>query len=54
MKRKGVTDVKKKWMKIGLLAGLCLMLSGCLFRSPSDLYEQPAKSAGYSVSDPAA
>jgi hypothetical protein len=34
-------------MKIGLLAGLCLMLSGCLFRSPSDLYEQPAKSAGY-------
>ena len=47
MKRKGVTDVKKKWMKIGLLAGLCLLLSGCLFRSPSDLYEQPAKSAGY-------
>ena len=39
--------MKKKWLKIGLLAGLCLMLSGCLFRSPSDLYEQPAKSAGY-------
>lgn len=39
--------MKKKWLKIGLLAGLCLMLSGCLFRSPSDLYEQPEKSAGY-------
>lgn len=39
--------MKKNWLKIGLLAGLCLVLSGCLFRSPSDLYEQPAKSAGY-------
>ena len=34
-------------MKLGLLTGLCLLLTGCLFRSPSDLYEQPAKSAGY-------
>ena len=39
--------MRKNWLKIGLLAGLCLVLSGCLFRSPSDLYEQPAKSAGY-------
>ena len=41
--------MKKKWIKTGLVAGLCLMLSGCLFRSPSDLYEQPAKSAGYEL-----
>ena len=39
--------MRKKWLKVGLTAGLCLLLSGCLFRSPSDLYEQPAKSAGY-------
>lgn len=37
----------QKWLKTGLAAGLCLLLTGCLFRSPSDLYEQPAKSAGY-------
>ena len=27
--------------------GLILLLSGCLFRSPTDLYKQPEKSAGY-------
>lgn len=47
IEQRGVTGVKKKWWMTGLMAGLCLLLSGCLFRSPSDLYEQPAKSAGY-------
>ena len=39
--------MRKKWLKVWLTAGLCLLISGCLFHSPSDLYEQPAKSAGY-------
>ncbi len=37
----------KKWMRLILLTGMVMLLSGCLFRSPSDLYAQPEKSAGY-------
>lgn len=43
----GVNDVRKKWMRTILLAGLFLLLTGCLFRSPSELYKQPEKSVGY-------
>lgn len=39
--------MKKKWLKMAVLTGLVVLLSGCLFRSPSDLYEQPERSAGY-------
>jgi len=39
--------MKRKWLRLMLLTGLMLLLSGCLFRSPSDLYLQPEKSAGY-------
>lgn len=39
--------MKRKWLRLVLLTGLMLLLSGCLFRSPSDLYLQPEKSAGY-------
>jgi len=38
--------MKRKWLRLMLLTGLMLLLSGCLFRSPSDLYLQPEKSAG--------
>lgn len=37
----------KKWLRLMMLTGLMLLLSGCLFRSPSDLYAQPERSAGY-------
>ena len=36
----------KKWGKTLILA-LVLLLSGCLFRSPDDLYRQPERSRGY-------
>lgn len=39
--------VGKKWMRIGMLCTLCMLLTGCLFRSPTDLYAQPERSAGY-------
>jgi len=39
--------MRKNWLRLMLLAGLMLLMSGCLFRSPSDLYLQPEKSAGY-------
>jgi len=39
--------MKRKWLHLLLLTGLMLLMSGCLFRSPSDLYAQPEKSAGY-------
>lgn len=41
--------MKKKWLRILMLAGMIVLLSGCLFRSPSDLYAQPEKSAGYEL-----
>ena len=39
--------MKKKWMIAALILTMVLTLSGCLFRSPEDLYRQPEKSAGY-------
>lgn len=39
--------VKKKWIALALVLAMALSLSGCLFRSPEDLYRQPEKSAGY-------
>ena len=44
---KGVGAVKKRMIGLGLVLVLMLTLSGCLFRSPEDLYRQPEKSAGY-------
>lgn len=39
--------MRRKWYKILFPAALMLLLSGCLFQSPQDLYRQPEKSAGY-------
>lgn len=39
--------MKKKRLRIAMLAGLFLLLTGCLFRSPSDLYSQPERSVGF-------
>ena len=37
----------KKWRRLMLPAALLLLLSGCLFRPPDELYRRPEKSAGY-------
>ena len=42
---KGADAVNRKW--IMLILPVLLLLSGCLFRSPDDLYRQPEKSPGY-------
>ena len=39
--------MKTKWLRVVLLTALSMLLTGCLFRSPSDLYARPEKSAGY-------
>ena len=39
--------MKKRWCALALSLIMVLSLSGCLFRSPEDLYRQPEKSAGY-------
>ena len=39
--------MRKNWGMAALAALLCLTLSGCLFRSPEDLYRPPEQSAGY-------
>lgn len=39
--------MKKRLMGLGMVLVMVLSLSGCLFRSPEDLYRQPEKSAGY-------
>lgn len=36
-----------RWMRAGLMAGLMLLLSGCLFRATEDLYQSPERSADY-------
>ena len=47
-RRKGVEGVKrKKWILPLLAAASALLLSGCLFRPPDDLYQLPEKSPGY-------
>lgn len=45
--RRGVDSMKKNWRMAALAALLCLTLTGCLFRSPEELYRPPEKSAGY-------
>lgn len=37
----------KKWIWLFLPAAIMLLLSGCLFRQPDELYRRPEKSAGY-------
>ena len=37
----------KKWIRLLLPAAMLLLLSGCLFRPPDELYKRPEKSAGY-------
>ena len=39
--------MRKKGFLSGLTLTMLLLLSGCLFRPPDDLYRQPEKSAGY-------
>jgi hypothetical protein len=39
--------VKRSGKILGLVLASALLLSGCLFRPPDDLYRQPEKSAGY-------
>ena len=39
--------VRKKGLLSGLALTMLLLLGGCLFRPPDDLYRQPEKSAGY-------
>ena len=39
--------MKKKQVLAALWMMLCLLLTGCLFRSPSELYKLPEVSAGY-------
>ena len=39
--------MRRKWYKMLVPAALMVLLSGCLFQSPQDLYRQPEKSAGY-------
>lgn len=37
----------KKWARLMLPAMIVLLLTGCLFRTPDELYKKPEKSAGY-------
>ena len=39
--------MRKKVIMLGMVLASALLLSGCLFRSPDDLYRQPEKSPGY-------
>lgn len=39
--------MSRKWTHMALPVVLVLLLSGCLFRSPDDLYRQPERSMGY-------
>jgi len=43
----GAEAVKKKWAAAAMTLAMAAVLSGCLFRSPDDLYRQPEKSPGY-------
>lgn len=49
--RKGVRTVKNRWISAAGLAALLmvltLVLSGCFFRSPEELYQSPERSADY-------
>ena len=39
--------MKQKWTALGLVLAMFMTLSGCLFRSPDDLYRQPERSTGF-------
>lgn len=39
--------MRRKWKRLALPLAMILLLSGCLFRSPDDLYRKPVRSAGY-------
>lgn len=39
--------MSRKWVRLLLPAAMLLLLSGCLFRPPDELYKRPEKSAGY-------
>lgn len=39
--------MRRKWIRLLLPAAMMLVLSGCLFRPPDELYKRPEKSAGY-------
>ena len=39
--------MRRRWTTLALTLTMLLTLSGCLFRSPDDLYRQPEKSPGY-------
>lgn len=39
--------MKTRWIKFLLLSAAALLLTGCLFRPPDDLYKLPEKSPGY-------
>lgn len=39
--------MKKSWAVLAVTLAMAALLSGCLFRSPDDLYRQPEKSPGY-------
>lgn len=44
---KEVEGAVKRWKRLFLPVAAVLLLSGCLFRPPDDLYKLPEKSAGY-------
>ena len=39
--------MRRKWKGLAFPLAMILLLSGCLFRSPDDLYRKPERSAGY-------
>lgn len=43
----GGDGMRKNWLRLILPAGILLLLTGCLFRPPDDLYQLPERSAGY-------
>ena len=44
---KEMESVRKRWTCPAMLLALLFLLTGCLFRSPDELYRRPAKSPGY-------
>ena len=44
---KEVDGMRNKWIRLLLPAAAVLLLTGCLFRPPDDLYKLPEKSPGY-------
>ena len=44
---------KKKRLAVLLASACALLLTGCLFQSPEDLYQMPERSQGYTMLDQA-